>query len=78
MSCVPLQVYDDGHKVYLVTELMKGGELLDRIIKQKHFSEREACVVMRTLAKTIAGLHKQGVGFRRCLVLSPCSFLGRM
>ncbi|ETE68944.1 Ribosomal protein S6 kinase alpha-3, partial [Ophiophagus hannah] len=35
-------VYDDGKYVYLVTELMKGGELLDKILRQKFFSEREA------------------------------------
>ncbi|TNM96110.1 hypothetical protein fugu_015771 [Takifugu bimaculatus] len=35
-------VYDDGRSVFLVTELMKGGELLDKILRQKFFSEREA------------------------------------
>ncbi|XP_065174796.1 ribosomal protein S6 kinase 2 beta-like [Sycon ciliatum] len=57
-------VYDDGQHVFLVTELMKGGELLDRIVKQKHFTEREACMVMRTLANTVCTLHKQGVVHR--------------
>lgn len=43
------QVYDDGFNVYMVMELMKGGELLDRILTQKHFSEREAANVLVTL-----------------------------
>eukprot|EP00064_Thunnus_orientalis_P015259 superscaffoldBa00002794_g15309 len=39
-------VYDIGKQVYMVTELMRGGELLDRILKQKFFSEREASAVV--------------------------------
>lgn len=33
----------------MVMELMKGGELLDRILKQKFFSEKEAAAVMAIL-----------------------------
>lgn len=55
------QVYDDGRFIYLVTELMKGGELLDRILRQKFFSEREASAVLFTIAKTVDYLHCQGV-----------------
>ena len=39
-------MYDDGFKVYMVMELMKGGELLDRILHQKFFSEKEAAHVL--------------------------------
>lgn len=56
-----LQVYDDGKYVYLVTELMKGGELLDKILRQKFFSEREASAVLLTITKTVEYLHAQGV-----------------
>lgn len=58
--CV-LQVYDEDRYVYLVTELMKGGELLDRILRQKFFSEREASAVLYTITKTVDYLHCQGV-----------------
>ncbi|XP_064206816.1 ribosomal protein S6 kinase alpha-3 isoform X3 [Anguilla rostrata] len=57
-------VYDDGRSVYLVTELMKGGELLDKILRQKFFSEREASAVLHTIAKTVEYLHVQGVVHR--------------
>ena len=56
-----LQVYDDGKYVYLVMELMRGGELLDRILRQKGFSEREASAVLCTITKTVEYLHSQGV-----------------
>ncbi|XP_051538892.1 ribosomal protein S6 kinase alpha-3 isoform X1 [Myxocyprinus asiaticus] len=57
-------VYDDGRSVYLVTELLKGGELLDKILRQKFFSEREASAVLYTISKTVEYLHAQGVVHR--------------
>uniref|UniRef100_A0A670I682 Ribosomal protein S6 kinase n=1 Tax=Podarcis muralis TaxID=64176 RepID=A0A670I682_PODMU len=57
-------VYDDGKYVYLVMELMRGGELLDRILRQKCFSEREASAVLCTITKTVNYLHSQGVVHR--------------
>ncbi len=58
--CCVLQVYDDGKFVYLVMELMRGGELLDRILQQKCFSERETSAVLCTITKTVEYLHSQG------------------
>ncbi|XP_071819465.1 ribosomal protein S6 kinase alpha-2-like isoform X2 [Apostichopus japonicus] len=57
-------VFDDGQRVHMVMELMKGGELLDRVIKQKCLSEREACEIMLVVTDTVAYLHKQGVVHR--------------
>uniref|UniRef100_A0A7N6AX49 non-specific serine/threonine protein kinase n=1 Tax=Anabas testudineus TaxID=64144 RepID=A0A7N6AX49_ANATE len=59
-----VKVYDEGRYVYLVTELMKGGELLDKILRQKFFSEREASAVLYTITKTVDYLHCQGVVHR--------------
>lgn len=42
-------------------ELMRGGELLDRIMNQKCFSEREASSVMNTIVSTVHYLHQHGV-----------------
>lgn len=58
------EVFDDGKYVYLVTDLMKGGELLDRILKKKCFSEQEASNVLYVIAKTVEYLHSQGVVHR--------------
>nr|XP_044996746.1 ribosomal protein S6 kinase alpha-6 isoform X3 [Jaculus jaculus] len=57
-------VFDDGRYVYLVTDLMKGGELLDRILKKKCFSEQEASDVLYVITKTVDYLHCQGVVHR--------------
>ncbi|XP_060780611.1 ribosomal protein S6 kinase alpha-2 isoform X2 [Neoarius graeffei] len=59
-----VKVYDDGKFVYLVMELMRGGELLDRILHHKGFSEREASAVLCTITKTVEYLHSQGVVHR--------------
>ncbi|CAI8017761.1 Ribosomal protein S6 kinase alpha-3 [Geodia barretti] len=66
------EVYDDGYKVYMVMEMMKGGELLDRILQQTYFSEREAASIVYVLATTINYLHKQGVVHRD---LKPANLL---
>ncbi|XP_078538765.1 ribosomal protein S6 kinase alpha-1 isoform X1 [Lissotriton helveticus] len=57
-------VYDEGKSVHLVTELMRGGELLDKILQQKCFSEREASNVLHTICRTVDYLHSQGVVHR--------------
>jgi len=49
----PPQVYDDGYKVFMVMEMMKGGELLDRILEQKFFSEKEAACVLYVLVSRL-------------------------
>ncbi|KAL4676691.1 ribosomal protein S6 kinase alpha-2 isoform X1 [Rhinopithecus roxellana] len=67
-------VYDDGKFVYLVMELMRGGELLDRILQQRYFSEREASDVLCTITKTMDYLHSQGVVHRD---LKPSNILYR-
>lgn len=40
---------------------MEGGELLDRILNQKFFSEREASSVLEVVASVIKFLHENGV-----------------
>jgi len=66
--------------MFMVMELMRGGELLDRILKHKSLSEREAAVIMHTLASTFTFLHEEGVGVTKavCVQKSTISigFLG--
>lgn len=62
MILLQWQVYEDATNVYLVTELLRGGELLDKILAYKRLSEREAADVMAVVAETIAYLHRSGVG----------------
>lgn len=57
-------VHEDYSYVYLVMELLKGGELLDRILSMKRMSESEASTVLRTVVSAVAYLHEHGVVHR--------------
>ncbi len=54
-------MYEDERSVYLVMELMRGGELVERIMGLKIFSEREAAAVLNTLVGAVHYLHQNGV-----------------
>jgi serine/threonine protein kinase len=58
-----LQVYEDDRHFYLVMELMKGGELFDRLKSLKYFSEREASSIMFVIVSTVNYLHQNGVSW---------------
>ncbi|XP_029900813.1 ribosomal protein S6 kinase alpha-2 [Myripristis murdjan] len=57
-------VYDDGQCAYLVQDLLRGEELLDRVLTMPNFTERDAADIICTLAKTVEYLHSQGVVHR--------------
>ena len=48
-------------QVCLVFEFMRGGELLDKIVRQKFFSEREARAVLEKIVSAVGFLHQSGV-----------------
>lgn len=42
-NCVSFtEVYESRTKLYIIMELVTGGELFDRIIEKEHYSEKEA------------------------------------
>lgn len=57
-------VIDDGQCVYLVQDLLRGNELLDRVLTVPNFTERDASDIVCSLAKTVEYLHSQGVVHR--------------
>ncbi|VDM32545.1 unnamed protein product [Hydatigera taeniaeformis] len=57
-------VYECDGKVYLVTDYLSGGELFDKIMRHKFFSEKEASSVLEVLARTLDILHRQMVVHR--------------
>lgn len=58
------QVIEDVDHTYLIMEHLKGGELLDMILNQKYFTEREASSVLEIIAITVKHLHDNGVVHR--------------
>ncbi|XP_069807148.1 ribosomal protein S6 kinase alpha-5 [Dendropsophus ebraccatus] len=65
-------VYHDQLHTFLVMELLKGGELFERIKKKKSFSESEASHIMRKLVSAVSHMHDVGVVHRD---LKPENFL---
>ncbi|XP_070609370.1 ribosomal protein S6 kinase alpha-5 [Erythrolamprus reginae] len=58
------EIYHDQLHTFLVMELLKGGELLERIQKKKFFSETEASYIMRRLVSAVSHMHDVGVVHR--------------
>ncbi|KAM9861247.1 ribosomal protein S6 kinase alpha-2 [Aulostomus maculatus] len=57
-------VFDDGQCVHLVQDLLRGDELLDRVLLVPNFIEKDASDIICTLTKTVEYLHSQGVVHR--------------
>jgi len=70
-------VYDEPDFTYLVLECMKGGDLIDRIIEKRHFTEFDAKEVSRKLLLGIAHCHEKKIANRNLkpenLLLKPGS-----
>lgn len=64
--------YEDSVFVHLVMELCAGGELFDRIIQKRHYSEKKAMELMKTIVGVVEACHSLGVMHRD---LKPENFL---
>uniref|UniRef100_A0A6Q2Z7F0 Ribosomal protein S6 kinase n=1 Tax=Esox lucius TaxID=8010 RepID=A0A6Q2Z7F0_ESOLU len=58
------EVYTDQFHTYLVMELLRGGELLERIKRKKLFAEAEASQLLRSLVSAVGFMHEAGVVHR--------------
>lgn len=58
------ETYDEGQEFFIVTELVAGGELFDRIVAKTHYTEKEARDLVRTFLETMAYMHESGVVHR--------------
>jgi len=57
-------VYESDNHVYLVLELLHGGELFDRIVKKGQYTEKDACTLMRKLLDALESMHSRGIMHR--------------
>ena len=58
------ETFDEGQELYIVTEIVKGGELFDRIIEKSNYTEKEARDLIKVLLETLAYLAEKGVVHR--------------
>eukprot|EP00775_Hariotina_reticulata_P006898 gene6898-7114_t len=58
------EYFEEGNKVYLITELVTGGELLEAVLQRGSYSESEARLAFVQLLKGIQYLHSKNVVHR--------------
>eukprot|EP00457_Paulinella_chromatophora_P004007 gb/GEZN01004017.1/.p1 GENE.gb/GEZN01004017.1/~~gb/GEZN01004017.1/.p1 ORF type:complete len:324 (-),score=73.00 gb/GEZN01004017.1/:207-1178(-) len=59
-----IEVYETKKRLYMVMELLTGGELFDRIVEKQAFSEKEAVGVISSVAGALQYLHRHGIVHR--------------
>lgn len=63
--CVQLhEIYETNQKLYMVMDLLTGGELFDRIVSKGSYSEAEAAAVVTIVAEGLQYLHSNGIVHR--------------
>ena len=55
------EFYSTDRYIYIINELCTGGELFNKIVEVKHFTESTACFIMRQLLSAVAYCHDKGV-----------------
>jgi len=58
------EVYISKKNVYLVMELLEGGEMFDRIVQEKHFSEQIAAIAVVQILDALVYCHDKGICHR--------------
>lgn len=68
------QVMASAEKIYVVMELVPGGELFDKIVAEGRMNERQARKVLHELMDALSYCHAQGIYHRDLKVRgAPCS-----
>lgn len=58
------EVYETTNFLYLVLELVTGGELFDQIVARGEYSEQDASNIVRQIISAVAHLHANGIAHR--------------
>lgn len=59
-----LETFEDKSRVFLVMELVTGGELFDRIVEKGSYTEKDASDLIRQVLEAVDYMHEQGVVHR--------------
>lgn len=58
------EVHESDTSIYLVLELLRGGELFERIVKRGIYTERDAAILMKKLLSALDYMHCKGIMHR--------------
>ena len=64
-----VETFEDKHKVFLVMELVTGGELFDRIVEKGSYTEKDASALIQQILEAVDFMHSQGVVHRDLKVM---------
>jgi calcium/calmodulin-dependent protein kinase I len=59
-----IEVFQNKDYVFLILELVTGGELFDKIVEKGNYSEKDACFLVRQILEAVKYLHEHGVVHR--------------
>ncbi|TRY71038.1 hypothetical protein TCAL_06517 [Tigriopus californicus] len=59
-----LEAYESKSSVYLVMDLVTGGELFDRIVEKGSYTEKDAADLIKQVLDAVAYMHREGVVHR--------------
>eukprot|EP01041_Mallomonas_annulata_P001467 gene1467-2818_t len=59
-----MEVFEENGEFFIVTELVGGGELFDRIVSKSHYTEKEARDLIKIFLETMQYMHGAGVVHR--------------
>ena len=65
-----VETFEDKFKVYLVMELVTGGELFDRIVEKGSYTEKDASALIKQILEAVDYMHTEGVVHRGQYFLS--------
>jgi len=57
-------VYEEDENIYIVVEIVTGGELFDHIISRGTYSERDAANIIRQVLEAVEFMHKSKIAHR--------------
>ena len=58
------EVFQDDKRFFIVTELVTGGELFEKIIERSHFSEKDAAGIVEQILSAMAYCHERNISHR--------------
>ena len=58
------EVFETDKELFLILELVTGGELFDRIVSRGRLAEREARPLFRQMVSAVKYLHNKGIAHR--------------
>ena len=59
-----IETFEESSELFVVTELVTGGELFDRIVQKSNYTEKEARDLIKVLLQTVAYMAEKGVVHR--------------